>query len=627
MSRGTVVDITAMTRVEAVRNLPATCAFVGAAVVSLFLFICEGEAEGTERSRRVLFLHSYNYTLPVTAVIAEGARDRLVKANKSIEVDAVYLDAARYVEPEQEAAMARFLRDRYAQTPPDVVMPIGPDALAFTIKHRQEFAANVPVVFVGISRASYESSKAPPGITGHIIDLDLNFDRTLALAATLQPKARRLYVVAGSALVDTRWQAIARRIIGGWDRQFETTYLFNLSYDELTRQVSQIPAGAIVLYLNVLRDSAGKTFIPGELAAELSKLSKAPMYSPYFHPLKSTVGGFYERPETMGTTGADIVLEVLAGKDPASIPPRASPELGYSVNYKTMERYGLTIRNLPAGTFIVDRPASLWELYRWYVIGAVSLIALQTLLIAGLIVQRRRRQAAEANIRAKESALRVSYNQVRKLNTQLINAQEDERARIARDLHDDVGQRLASLSIGLSTLGRRTAVSDQSTRTELASLQKSAVELSKDLRDLSHELHPGILQHVDLPDALRARFEDIGATSGISLEVDADSSWSAVSEEISLCLYRVAQESLRNAVKHSNASTVHISLGSENGRVVMSIADDGKGFEASDANGFSGIGLLSMHERVRMLNGSLTVRSSKGNGTIATVKIPVGGSP
>jgi signal transduction histidine kinase len=329
----------------------------------------------------------------------------------------------------------------------------------------------------------------------------------------------------------------------------------------------------------------------------------------------------------MGITGADIVLEVLAGKDPGSIPLRANPRLGYSVNYKTMERFGLTERNLPAGTIVVDRPASLWELYRWYVVGAVSLIALQTLLIAGLVVQRRRRQAAEADIRAKERALRVSYDQVRKLNAQLISAQEDERARIARDLHDDVGQRLASLSIGLSALGRRTAASDQSAKTELANLQKSAVDLSKDLRDLSHELHPGILQHVDLPGALRARFEEVSAASDINLEVDVDSSWSEVSEELSLCLYRVAQEALRNVVKHSNANTVHIVLGHENGHAVMNIADDGQGFDESESNGFSGIGLLSMRERVRMLNGSLAVQSSTGGGTIATVRIPVGGKP
>jgi two-component system sensor histidine kinase UhpB len=161
---------------------------------------------------------------------------------------------------------------------------------------------------------------------------------------------------------------------------------------------------------------------------------------------------------------------------------------------------------------------------------------MQTLLIAGLVVQRRRRQAAEASTRAKESALRVSYEQVRRLNGQLIDAQEEERARIARELHDDVGQRIASLSIGLSGLKRRVTATDEAVRSELSELQRNAVGLAKDLRDLSHELHPGVLQHIGLPEALRARCEEIGAESNIKIQVDVADEWSEVADEITLCL-------------------------------------------------------------------------------------------
>lgn len=575
--------------------------------------------------RRVLFLHSYNYTLPGTTLIAEGARKRLVeKSAESIEVDAVYLDAARYVEPEQETVMATFLRDRYAKRRPDVIVPIGPDALAFTVGHRDEFAPAVPVVFAAISRATYQSQNLPPDVTGHIIDLELLFDRTLALAENLQPDARRLYVIAGSALVDVRWQAIARKLIGERERQFDTTYLFGLAYPELIDEVSRIPPDAIVIYLNVLRDSAGKTFVSGELAAELSGLSAAPVYSPYAYPLKGPLGGFYEQTEAMGSTAADIVLEILAGKDPASIVPRTNPNLGYRVDFKAMERWGLSETNLPPGTVVLDKPPSLWELYRWYVVAAASLIALQAILIAGLLFQRRRRRLAEADIRLKESALRVSYEQVRELNGQLITAQEEERGRIARELHDDVGQRLASLSIGLSSLKRHAAAADRGIGDGLSQLQKEAVCLAKDLRDLSHELHPGVLQHVGLPAALRARCEEISAESRVEIGFDVADGWSETPDEISLCLYRVAQEALRNMVTHANAATGHVSLGRRNGHVEMQIADDGRGFDANGSASHKGLGLLSMRERVRMLGGSLDIRSSAGAGTVAVVSIPAG---
>jgi signal transduction histidine kinase len=205
----------------------------------------------------------------------------------------------------------------------------------------------------------------------------------------------------------------------------------------------------------------------------------------------------------------------------------------------------------------------------------------------------------------------------------LIYAQEEERTRIARELHDDVGQRVASLSIGLSNLKRRVPNPDDTARSELSGLQQQVVGLAKDLRDLSHELHPGALEHVGLLEALRSRCEEINGGSGIRVDVKVADGWSEVANDIELCLYRVAQEALRNITKHAHATTAHISLARRNGQVVMRITDDGRGFQKNGTNGQHGIGLLSMRERVRMLEGSFEVESSS-RGTVATVVIPTG---
>src|SRR5262249_30184057 len=156
-----------------------------------------------------------------------------------------------------------------------------------------------------------------------------------------------------------------------------------------------------------------------------------------------------------GRTAGDIALEILAGKDPASIPPRTSSEAAYRVDYQAMQRWGLSESNLPPGSVVLFKEPGVWKLYHRYIIGAGSLIVLQSVLIAALIVQRSRRWAAEQDNRSKESALRTSYEQLRYLAGRLIHAQDEERRRIARELHDDVGQRVASLSIGLSSLRRR----------------------------------------------------------------------------------------------------------------------------------------------------------------------------
>src|SRR5262249_53925704 len=156
--------------------------------------------------------------------------------------------------PGHEQLMANFLRERYAQHRPDVVLAISGEALPFVIKHRDAFAPGVPVVFVGVAREAYESSQPPGDVTGHLVDNETNFNEMLALAERLQPDARRLFVIAGAGPTDRRWQAVARKAIDSHGQKFATTYLFELPYEVLLAEVSRIPSDAIVIALTVLHD-------------------------------------------------------------------------------------------------------------------------------------------------------------------------------------------------------------------------------------------------------------------------------------------------------------------------------------------------------------------------------------
>jgi signal transduction histidine kinase len=595
-------------------------------VVGILLWLVSPSC-GQEQVRHVLILHSYNYTFPATSLASDGARSRLLERSpQKIELEAEYLDLARFAEPGHESLMASFLRDRYANQQPDVVMVIGGDALPFVVKHRDDFAPRVPVVFMGVSRQAYSGVERSPDVTGHVIDLDLNLDKTVALAESLQPDARHLFIIAGSGSIDRRWQAIARNVIETRERKFETTYLFNLPYDELLATVSRLPRDSIAILLSVFRDGNGKTFKPSEIAASLINASSAPIYAPYPYPVRGFIGGFSESYEAMGRTAADIALEILAGTDPATIPPRVSSEVAYRVDYQAMRRWGLSEGNLPSGTAVLYRQPGVWENYRWYIVATMSLVALQSILLTALFVQRSRRWTAERDSRRKESALRASYEQLRHLAGRLINAQDEERQRIARELHDDVGQRVASLSIGLSSLRRHLPDSLDSTKTELWRLQRLTVNLAEDMRDLSHDLHHGVLEHAGLTEALRQRCDEITRGSDVSIDLHVADGCAEVSSDIKLCLYRVAQEALRNIVKHANARTGRISVARDNSQIVMKIADDGDGFDARDAGRQSGLGLLSMRERVTMLGGTFEISSSRKAGTIATASIPTGGT-
>ena len=232
------------------------------------------------------------------------------------------------------------------------------------------------------------------------------------------------------------------------------------------------------------------------------------------------------------------------------------------------------------------------------------------------------RREAEAELRESEAALRKSHRQNQELAGRLITAQELERARIARELHDDVGQRLASFSIALGTLRRRLPGAPQPVHDELAGLQRETVTLGNDLRSLSHELHPALLEHLGLVDALRRRCEEVSAESGVTVALDVTSELGPVPDEVALCLYRVAQEALRNVVNHAQARSARVELSRQNGRVAMRITDDGRGFEPGMAASHRGLGLISLDERVRMLAGTLAIESSPHIGTTVSVTVP-----
>jgi PAS domain S-box-containing protein len=272
------------------------------------------------------------------------------------------------------------------------------------MKYRDVIAPQIPIVFSGISWASYASAQPPPDVTGMIVEL--NLDRTLDLAGQLQPNARRLFVIAGdSPGEDRRWQEIARRTIEKHERKFETTYLFGLPLDALTAAVSRVPRDAIVIVLSVFVDGAGKTFVPRDVAKTIAGASPAPVYGPYdTYVGNGIVGGFVETFESLGAATADLVLEISAGKDPATLPPRVNPQT-IRVDARVLDRFGLKQSNLPPDSVVLFHEPTLWEQHRILISAIALVIALQSMALAGLLFQRRRRRQAETSLRESEERM------------------------------------------------------------------------------------------------------------------------------------------------------------------------------------------------------------------------------
>ena len=232
------------------------------------------------------------------------------------------------------------------------------------------------------------------------------------------------------------------------------------------------------------------------------------------------------------------------------------------------------------------------------------------------------RVRAQEALAASEAALRHSHARTRSLAGRLITAQETERTRIARELHDDVSQRLATLAIGLSSLKREVPPGCAHLSDELQQYQDWAVEMAEDIRNLSHELHPGVLRHAGLAAALKSVCGEVERKRGLAVSFEASDQLEEVPPEIALCLYRVAQETLHNAASHARARHVLVSLTAREEELELSVRDDGCGFDLAAARRRGGLGLLSIDERVRLVGGVVELRTAPARGTTVSVRIP-----
>jgi signal transduction histidine kinase len=280
------------------------------------------------------------------------------------------------------------------------------------------------------------------------------------------------------------------------------------------------------------------------------------------------------------------------------------------VDWRQLRRWGLDESRVPAGVHVLFREPGVWDQYKRYIIGAVMLLLGQTALIAGLFVQRTKRRHAELE-------LRVSYDRIRHLSRRLLGEQEAERARIARELHDDMSQRLAILSIELDRLRSDRLPLDSAKR--LARAVETTQDISTSVRELSHRLHPSRLQLIGLVAALDNLRRDLSPPH-LSVAFSHRDVPQEIDQHIALCLFRVAQEALANAVKHSDAGQVWIDLTGRPSSIALTITDDGKGFDV-DSVPNAGLGLISMRERVESVGGVLEIHTTPDLGTRLTVTI------
>lgn len=742
--------------------------------------------DGAGAARRVLLFYGEPRLTPAIVAVDAAIRSTLEsRLPGPVSFYTEYLDLNLLDGDVPQPELRALLRRKYATRPIDLIVAGGSRPLRVALHNRADLFASAPVVFVSVDPKAAADLRLDGDVTGTW--LHMGWTETLDLARLLQPGTRRVVVVGGTSPTDRVWLDQARQQLAARAGSVEISYLAELSLEDVQKAVAALPTDTIVLVGTFLRDAKGHDFAAADAIRRIAASSTVPTYGLTEAAVGTgAVGGHVVNYEAHGQVAAGLALRILAGE---RLPPTDAGTNVTAVDARQLERWRLDARRLPPGSVVRFRTRSAWEQYRWYVVGAVGALLIQSGLIGGLLVQRTKRRRAQrtlaerlrferllsdlsatfaasppedpgrhlasglqrvgeglgvdwatvrtledpgnevrlaqawtrdgvpprpAAIRGGETpwifarlrdghvvrfvqpgdlpdeaaadrryyeqlgtrsavvvplvvggavagclavgtaretrrwsddlvsrlqflaevfanvldrdrnarAVREGEMQIQNLAGRLMMAQEEERRRIARDLHDDVGQRLSLLAIEAEQLRARSSDAHDGADGRAHALATRAQGLSSDIQRIAYELHPARLEHLGFPAALRQFVEELRSRHGLAVKV-IETDWPRhIPPDVALCLYRVTQEALRNVVRHSGAREARVSLAGQPDSLTVTISDTGVGFEAGTQQADRGLGLTGMPERLRLVGGTLSVDAKPGQGTRIQARVP-----
>jgi signal transduction histidine kinase len=359
-----------------------------------------------------------------------------------------------------------------------------------------------------------------------------------------------------------------------------------------------------------MEDAAGSHFIDATQSVPLvAGAANAPIFVVDDVDLRDgTVGGYLISWVTDGQVAAKMAVRILSGEKPQNIPIVRGNNI-YMFDWRALRRWGLSEKALPAGSTVLYRELSIWQRTRSIWISGILII----LGLAGLV----------AYLQFSRKELRLARDAQMQLSGRLINAQEKERSRLAAELHDDFSQRLALLALGLENASEALPDSPPIAKQQLQELINSAGELGADIHTVSHRLHSATLESLGLEPGISSLCKEFSDRHGIEIDFSAENIPRVVDPNVALCLFRIVQEALQNLRKHSGATRAEVRLIKRADRIFVSVSDQGKGFDMNDMKTHEGLGVRSMGERVRLLNGRFTIQSKQGRGTRVDAAIPL----
>jgi PAS domain S-box-containing protein len=345
-------------------------------------------------SKSILFLYSAGNYLPAYRKNLAAFMSVMEKA--AFPAKNIYfenLDLLRNNSRAYRLLLLDLFHKKYADRKIDLIITVEGLARDFILEEGKALFPETPILSV-LTPEPLQTLNAP----NKIIQIPSISDNkgTLKAALTMFPKTKRVFIVVGSGKDEFRWEQNTRRQLASWQDKVEFEYSSNLTYEEMLNRVASLPPETIVLYIALFSDKTGRAFVPAEVVRSVSQKANAPIFGLYDQILDLIIGGSLLSYEDEGARAARLALDLLSGRYTLTQPLTTLPPLlELKFNWQQLQRWGIKATHLPPGSTVINRPASIWDGYKEYVIGFTALSAIQAALIVWLIHMNRRRKKAE----------------------------------------------------------------------------------------------------------------------------------------------------------------------------------------------------------------------------------------
>ena len=557
---------------------------------------------------QILIINSYDESTPPYFTLKNTFMLELQKQYTSpIAFRQFDLEARSGGELDRNDLKSRLLQNEYGSTPPDLVVSIGPPAIAFWLSRRDPVFSGIPFIAAAadFALANVEFRRGDAVVVTHY-----SFQEGIGELMGILPDTSHIVMVIGASKDEASLANFARQALEPIYPHVNFEFTNHLNLTALWERLGQLRPGSVVYYILYDSDVDGVQLNHYSGMYRIRSSSSVPVFGPYDDQLgQGIVGGSLIRLTQVGIEMAVTAQEVLQER-PTDVPWKVIPLSTPTFDWQQLQAWGIAPSRLPTGSVIRFKPPGLWEQHGKWILLVLVVFAAQVVLITSLLVQRRRRRRAE------RSKLQ--------LGRRLITAQEDERRLLARELHDDMSQRLARLAIDTGFVASNQG-SDAATEV-MQNLQPELVKISQDVHDMSYRLHPSLIEDLGLVAALQTECERMRRYTDAVIIDQIVEIQRKIPDDTALCLYRITQEAINNAIRYANADTIEVVLLREQNSLVLSVRDDGKGFDPTDDLLQSSLGVSSMRERAQIEGGSLEIRSQAGKGTTVSAIVPIQGA-